>query len=273
MEDKTIYYVYEHRKKGTDEVFYIGIGKMHNGRYARAMSISRKNSYWTNIFKKYGFDWKIVFETEDREEACQMEIDLITKYGRRDLGTGTLVNMTTGGERSFQLSKESVRNGVEKRIENGTYDKCAEIARHRMLTNNPWKGKTHDGFTKKKVYQYDAHTGQFVREWKSQKSASIHYGTNDKTIAWALAGKRKDAIGFIWLYEYRGERIEIPKDRINGKPLYVFEYDDKENLVNQWRSIEKACKEIGTQKYTLRKYMDEGKKMNGRFFTTEKRPE
>ena len=39
-----------------------------------------------------------VFETEDEAEAFAKEIELITLYGRRDLKTGTLFNLTDGGE-------------------------------------------------------------------------------------------------------------------------------------------------------------------------------
>jgi len=39
-----------------------------------------------------------VFETENEEEAFAKEIELIALYGRRNLGTGTLFNLTDGGE-------------------------------------------------------------------------------------------------------------------------------------------------------------------------------
>jgi len=39
-----------------------------------------------------------VFETESEEEAFAKEIELIALYGRRNLGTGTLFNLTDGGE-------------------------------------------------------------------------------------------------------------------------------------------------------------------------------
>ena len=39
-----------------------------------------------------------VFETEDEAEAFAKEIELITLYGRRNLKTGTLFNLTDGGE-------------------------------------------------------------------------------------------------------------------------------------------------------------------------------
>ena len=40
----------------------------------------------------------VYHETDTREEAAQMEQDLICQYGRLDLGTGMLRNLTDGGE-------------------------------------------------------------------------------------------------------------------------------------------------------------------------------
>lgn len=39
-----------------------------------------------------------VLETEDEQEAFKKEIELIALYGRRNIGTGTLFNLTDGGE-------------------------------------------------------------------------------------------------------------------------------------------------------------------------------
>lgn len=40
----------------------------------------------------------IVYDNLTWEDACKIEVELIAKYGRVDLGTGTLVNLTAGGE-------------------------------------------------------------------------------------------------------------------------------------------------------------------------------
>lgn len=86
--------VYQHLRKDTNKVFYVGIGNDAK----RAYSVINRNSYWHNIVKKVGYVVEIIQEGLTWEEACQEEIKLIAKYGRADLGTGLLVNQTNGGE-------------------------------------------------------------------------------------------------------------------------------------------------------------------------------
>jgi hypothetical protein len=85
--------VYQHRRKDTNEVFYIGIGENKK----RAYSYGR-NPYWNKIVDKYGYEVDILFEGVSWEDACEIEKGLIKDYGRYDLGLGNLVNMTDGGE-------------------------------------------------------------------------------------------------------------------------------------------------------------------------------
>ena len=86
--------VYSHKKKGTDIVFYIGIGIDEK----RAFSKRNRNKYWNNVVNKYDYDVTILFENITYEKANEKEIELILKYGRIDLKTGTLVNLTIGGD-------------------------------------------------------------------------------------------------------------------------------------------------------------------------------
>lgn len=51
----SIYYVYEHYKEGTNQIFYVGIGRIEDGKYMRANSRNKRNPHWNSIVKKYGF--------------------------------------------------------------------------------------------------------------------------------------------------------------------------------------------------------------------------
>ncbi len=94
-------YVYIHTRLDTNEIFYVGVGTHARGPYKRANETSNRNKWWRNIVRKVGYSIQIVFDNLTYDQARIEEINLIKKYGRKDLGTGTLVNMTHGGDGSF----------------------------------------------------------------------------------------------------------------------------------------------------------------------------
>jgi len=85
-------YVYIHKKETDGEVFYVGRGKR-----SRFKSIER-NEFWKNIVKKHGCLVEIVAQGLHTYEAKLLEMKLVNLYGRRDLGEGSLVNLTDGGD-------------------------------------------------------------------------------------------------------------------------------------------------------------------------------
>lgn len=89
-------YLYTHTRLDNGVVFYVGIGTQDN--YKRASFNYNRTNYWKNIAKKCGWKAEIVFDNLTWKDACKKEVELILKYGRVDLGTGTLVNLTCGGE-------------------------------------------------------------------------------------------------------------------------------------------------------------------------------
>lgn len=87
-----MYYVYEHLRNDTSEVFYVGKGKDY-----RASSTKNRNAYWKNVVKKAGgFTVRFVAENIDDEELayfCEEErIDQLKRLGF------ILTNLTNGGE-------------------------------------------------------------------------------------------------------------------------------------------------------------------------------
>lgn len=93
--------IYAH-KKPSGEVFYIGIG---NSRRPRIKG--HRNPMWKNIVNKLPFYEVTVLKNNiGIEEAIELEKILISWYGRRDLGLGTLCNMTDGGDGVKNLSEE-----------------------------------------------------------------------------------------------------------------------------------------------------------------------
>lgn len=87
------FYVYQHRRNDTGEVFYVGKGSGN-----RAWSCESRNRHWNHIVSKYGMTVEILCDGVDEDFAFLLESDIIAKLGRRDLKTGALVNMTDGGD-------------------------------------------------------------------------------------------------------------------------------------------------------------------------------
>ncbi len=91
-------YVYRHIRLDKNEPFYIGIGSDNKGRYLRAdIYHYRRSEFWRNIVAKTGYEVEILLDNISWEEANKKEIEFISLYGRINLGTGCLVNLTNGG--------------------------------------------------------------------------------------------------------------------------------------------------------------------------------
>jgi hypothetical protein len=86
-------YVYAHIRLDTLQIFYIGIGKNN-----RAYTHHGRNVVWHRIVNKTEFFVDKLFENLTWERACEIEKALIKSIGTINLKTGSLCNMTAGGE-------------------------------------------------------------------------------------------------------------------------------------------------------------------------------
>jgi len=86
-------YIHIHHSQGYPVIFYVG-----KGLRKRAFSDLR-NIFWHRTVAKYGPHEVIIHkENLTEQEAFDLEVSLIKSIGRRNNGTGTLVNLTDGGE-------------------------------------------------------------------------------------------------------------------------------------------------------------------------------
>jgi hypothetical protein len=92
------WYVYRHIRLDKNEPFYVGIGNKKN--YARAYQTKpdRRNQIWCKIFSKTDIKIEIILDNLTKSQASKKEQEFIKLYGRKDLGTGILCNMTDGGD-------------------------------------------------------------------------------------------------------------------------------------------------------------------------------
>lgn len=118
-----IYYVYVYYDTN-DTPFYVGYGK-NNRMYdhlneAKKNLTSSKNQRKLNKIRKMlreGIEptIKVIRDKLSRQEACELEIELIEKFGRADLGLGPLTNMTKGGDGTVDWSDELREKLSDKR--------------------------------------------------------------------------------------------------------------------------------------------------------------
>jgi len=105
-------YLYRHIRKDKNQPFYIGIGSDNNYARANDKKPKRRNSIWNSIFKKTEIEVEIVLDNLTWQEACKKEIEFIKLYGRLDLYTGILSNLTNGGDGTlgFAFTEERKKN-------------------------------------------------------------------------------------------------------------------------------------------------------------------
>lgn len=89
----TNFYIYAHIRLDTNEVFYIG-----KGCNKRAWHQYNRGNHWNNIVNKVGYKVEIIADNLTEDQSIGLEIKTITKYGRKDLSLGKLINQTSGGD-------------------------------------------------------------------------------------------------------------------------------------------------------------------------------
>ena len=217
--------LYRHLKP-CGEVFYIGIGVNQKRPYDKV----RRSNHWKNLVSKYGYEVQILKSDLTWEDACELEVALISHYGRKDLGLGTLVNMTDGGDGAVGVIYTKEYRDNMSRINKGEnhplYGKKGELC--------AWWGRNHTEETKRKISEsgtgrifseehriklkeaalkLDRHGAKnssskkvidkiTKEEYSCIKEASIKSGINYQTLSSYLTGHRPNKTNLIYAEEY-----------------------------------------------------------------------
>ncbi len=167
------HYVYRHIRKDTGEPFYIGIGTKSDkqSEYHRANSKHKRNDFWKSVVNKADYEVEILLESNDYDFIKQKEIEFIALYGRRDLGKGTLVNMTDGGDGVIGVIQtlESIdKRRVKLKGRKHTEETLEKQKRHRIIEKEERKQrllntefKMKQGCTAK-ITDYFSHSEVFI---------------------------------------------------------------------------------------------------------------
>ena len=235
--DKT-YCVYCHTNKINGKK-YIGITSQKPERRWRNEGQGYEHSpFFFKAIHKHGwenFEHEILFEGLSEEDACQKEIEYISKFETTIDKHG--YNISLGGnipskEQCERMSKE--RKGVplsqshkdklrdywatHKHPMQGRYhnDETKDKIRQKTLEQIATKGHPSSGVkhseesnfqnmlsqkTRKEVEQIDIATNKVVKIFPSQSSAARSVGTTTAAIGYACKGKYKQVCGYKWRYK------------------------------------------------------------------------
>jgi len=157
-----MFYVYEHIRLDTNQVFYVGKGK-----HDRYKCKTRRNKYWHRVVAKAGgFKAVKLIENLDEELSLLAEQERINQLKR--LGV-KLCNITEGGEGCTGLKHtEEAKRKIGVRHSQESYDKGAEVRKQyypfseqhiknmseaRKGSKNHMWGQTHNDVAREKIKQ------------------------------------------------------------------------------------------------------------------------
>ncbi|QDJ96356.1 hypothetical protein Xoosp13_169 [Xanthomonas phage Xoo-sp13] len=260
-----IFYVYELWNPLTDQIFYVGKGTRTTKGYRRlAEHIKDTRYYKSGKFKqthKYNTiskimdsnklpEIKIVFESLNEVDAFTEERRRISFYGRRDIGTGILVNHTDGGE-----GMAGYRHTPE------------HLAR--LKRNNPG-GKA----TAKQIVAICPQSNTVKHTFpSSQSAAEMLTGSpgNKANINQACRKhKRRISYGYYWRYSTEYDITEdvtkyniLRTDLSKRNSKQIAQYDLSGRLIHVWASASDVCRQFGVGVTTLHKYLKHNKEWKG----------
>lgn len=216
-----MYTVYKHTAPSGK--VYIGITGKKPGKRWNYGNGYRENKHFYRAIRKYGWkniEHEIVENGLTKQQACDLEIELIAKYDATDPRKG--YNISTGGE----YGSLGVRQSAESRLKRSEALKGAnspwygkhlssetrrKLSEARKRQTPPMMGKHHSNETRRKISEslkgnvsacrkqvMNIETGE---KYASAADAAIAIGCKSAdAVARVCRGERKTAVGYHWIY-------------------------------------------------------------------------
>ena len=173
-----IYYVYQYLREDMTPYY---IGKGSKGRAYTSQRVIPKPTDKNRI--------QIVAYKLLESEAFLLEIKLIKHYGRKDLGLGTLVNMTDGGDGLINPS-EATKDKISKTLVN--YNKSMPIDMKIKICDNVSFGVI-SAYNKLTNEEKIARRASVVKGWKSRSdNDKVNYADIKSTQSKEVWSKRNN---------------------------------------------------------------------------------
>ena len=146
------FYVYQHLKADTNDIFYVGKGI---GR--RAFKKHGRSLYWQRVVNKHNIKIEYIAQNLDEELSFLCEQEAIDVYKRRGIN---LVNHSGGGEGNFNPSPEI-------RLKMSLAKKGKQSPRKGIVMSNDQKQKLSDSGKQKPRMSLRKLTNEQVKEIRS----------------------------------------------------------------------------------------------------------
>lgn len=231
------FYIYRHIRHDKNEPFYVGkgVGYVRSRKtsnvpyydfYSRAFSPIGRNKIWRSIASRTTFDVEIIFETNEKNEIDTKEKEFIRLYGKKIKHTGTLANLTDGGD-GISEHGEAYYESVKKRRENGVYKKVGRD-------------------NSRPVYVYSL-KGEFLKKYNSKRDLAKSSDGDNSVIFDSIKGKRSYK-GYFLTNFFCKNGIDIGSYRVSATiGMDILQINGLNHIVKVFRTKTDAAKEVGAK--------------------------
>ncbi len=206
------YYTYIYIRPDNNDVFYVGKGS--GSRYRQHLKRARNPHLYAVIKHLENAGLKPIIKkiliTSSEDEAYDLEKFLISFYGRKDLGTGTLVNKTEGGEACAPSPEEAAKHSERMKKLKRTPTWSRAISESKKGT----KTSINNTVAKPIMVNY--------RVYPTVKEAALGEKTSERTLSMYLKQYKRCGWPDGWKYLTKSEYYDCLNDSQNEINLPLF---------------------------------------------------